>query len=132
MGDGRVVPIAAMKDRCVDAAYWLRRWLEVSGVKSGAVFVGTTRHGKTTGKRLTAQVVALIVKRTLARAGIASELFAAHSLRSGFVTSARAIGLDDHHTKNVSRHKTDKMLNHYDKRDSREAMAAISEAFNGQ
>jgi integrase len=60
-----------------DAAAALRRWLELSGISAGRVFVGLTRGGKVTGSPLARQDVGRIIK---ARAG---EGFSAHSLRVG-------------------------------------------------
>jgi integrase len=128
-GEGQAKPIAALADRTIDPVTALRAWLNMSGLKRGPLFVGTTRHGKLTAKRITSQVVALIVKREAERAGIDATNLGAHSLRSGFVTAAGGVGLDRKHTKNVTGHKTDKMLDHYDQRSGRDALAAISAAF---
>ena len=41
------------------------------------------------------------------------------------MTTLREAGIEDKHTKAITGHKTDKMLDHYDKRGNREAVAAI-------
>jgi len=128
-GEGQMKPIAALSDKLIDPVTALKAWLSVSGLKRGPLFVGTTRHGKRVTKRITAQVVALIVKREAERVGIDATNLGAHSLRSGFVTAAGGVGLDRKHTKTVTGHKTDKMLDHYDQRSSRDALAAIASAF---
>ena len=54
----------------------------------------TIDHGKITNSRLSGQAVAKIVKRAVARVGLDPVLFAGHSLRSGFATSAARGGAD--------------------------------------
>jgi hypothetical protein len=44
------------------------------------------------------------------------------------VTAARQIGIPDAVIKQVTTHKTDKMLDHYDKRGPREALDVIRKA----
>jgi integrase len=59
--------------------------------RDGPVFVGIHRSGAYLG-RLTGHAVARIVKRYVAASGLKPELFAGHSMRSGFATSAAAGG----------------------------------------
>ena len=73
------------------AADALRSWLEASGVKTGAIF-RRIHNGTGVGKALSPSAVREIVKKRCALAGI-EEKFAAHSLRSGFVTEAGRKGV---------------------------------------
>jgi integrase len=72
------------------AAAALTAWLEASGVTSGAIF--RRIRGARAGKPLSAQAVALIVKRRAQLAGLEGD-YGAHSLRSGFVTEAGRQGV---------------------------------------
>lgn len=72
------------------AAAALTAWLEASGVTSGAMF--RRIRGARAGEPLSAQAVALIVKRRAQLAGLEGD-FGAHSLRSGFVTEAGRQGV---------------------------------------
>jgi integrase len=69
-----------------EAADALSSWLERSGVVSGPIFRRIRRGGKI-GEPLAAAAVRDIVRERAALAGLSDE-FAAHSLRSGFVTEA--------------------------------------------
>ena len=75
----------------------------------------------------TGQVVDLVVKRRARAAGLHGD-YGAHSLRSGLVTTLRKRNVRDRHIKAITGHKTDKMLDHYDKSPLDDAMRAVSDA----
>lgn len=65
----------------------LDAWLEASGIKEGPLFRAVRREH--IGERaLRDGEVARIIKRRAAAAGLDPKLFAGHSLRSGYITSA--------------------------------------------
>jgi len=64
-----------------------RAWLAISGITEGPAFVSSATGGKISDHRLPARVVAAIVKRRAAAAGLDDD-FAAHSLRAGVATEA--------------------------------------------
>ena len=66
----------------------LRDWLERGGIVRGPIFRPIDRHGNVKPQRLTDQSVALVVKRCAKAAGLDSEKYAGHSLRSGLATAA--------------------------------------------
>lgn len=72
----------------------LRGWLAVAGHTSGAVFRGLKCNGEIRDGRMSDRAVCDAVKRAAARAGLDVEKFGAHSLRAGYVTTAREEGLD--------------------------------------
>jgi integrase len=129
--EGTVKPLVMLAngDKSICPTTALKAWLAESGITKGAIFVQTSR-GKLSKsrKRITAQVVALVVKAHCERVNLPASAFAGHSLRSGFVTAARQIGIPDAVIKQVTTHKTDKMLDHYDKRGPREALDVIRKA----
>lgn len=94
----------------------LDEWLEASGITEGPVFRSIRKGGAVQGERLTAQSVALIVKRYAEKAGMDAEIFSGHSLRSGFVTSALENGADLLKVMDVTRHREMKSLKTYDRR----------------
>jgi site-specific recombinase XerD len=63
--------------------------------------------------RLIAQSVAIIVKAHAERAGLNSQWFAGHSLRSGFLTSAARRGASIFKMMDVSRHRSIDTLRGY-------------------
>jgi integrase len=70
-------------DQAADA---LTAWLEASHILTGPIFRGI-RGAVTVAEPLSAEAVALIVKRRAQLAGLEGD-FGVHSLRSGFVTEA--------------------------------------------
>jgi site-specific recombinase XerD len=66
----------------------IRKWLEISNIKSGALFRRFSKGSKLSDNRLSDQTVALIIKNYLKMAGIENRNYSGHSLRSGFATSA--------------------------------------------
>ena len=65
----------------------LKAWLAAGSITAGPIFRSVKKGGAVAG-RLPAQSVADIVKTYAERVGLDPALFAAHSMRSGFLTSA--------------------------------------------
>jgi integrase len=84
-GSGATIAILRGTLACPVAA--LRAWLDAAGLTTGPVFRSIRKGGKVSG-RLTDRSVAKIVKSHAARVGLDPALFAGHSLRAGFLTSA--------------------------------------------
>lgn len=99
-------PVAAVQD-----------WLKAAGITGGPLFRRVDRHGKPRGA-LTAQSVALVVKRYADAAGLDPSEFAGHSLRAGFLTSAAEAGADALRMMEVSRHRRVETLAGYVRRGS--------------
>ena len=88
-GSTRGLPYGSHPATCPVRAW--RRWLEVSGIRSGAAFRSVSRHGRLGTKHLSDRALADIVKRRAAETGLAGT-FAGHSLRAGFATEGYAQG----------------------------------------
>ena len=71
------------------------------------------RHGRIGATRLTAQAVALVLKRHAAGAGLAPGEVAGHSLRAGLATSAAAAGVPERVIAEQTGHKGTAMLRRY-------------------
>ena len=69
------------------AALALSAWLQAAAISQGPVFVRLLRGGKPAKTALSGNHIALIVKRRAQLAGLQGD-WAAHSLRSGFITEA--------------------------------------------
>jgi site-specific recombinase XerD len=65
----------------------LQKWINESGITTGALFRRVDRHNNVKD-RLTGDGVAYIIKRISKRAGFDPKEFAGHSLRRGFITTA--------------------------------------------
>ncbi|MDC0943262.1 site-specific integrase [Pelagibacteraceae bacterium] len=91
----------------------LRRWINISKIKKGPIFVKFSKGSKITKKRLTDQSVALIIKDYLLKAGIDSKNYSGHSLRSGFATSAAEAGAEERSIMEMTGHKSTEMVRRY-------------------
>jgi formate dehydrogenase assembly factor FdhD len=91
----------------------IKEWLEASQITEGAVFRAVRKGGKIWGTRLSPQAVCEIVKACAAKIGLDATMFGAHSLRSGFLTSAARAGKSVFRMKDVSRHKSMDVLAGY-------------------
>lgn len=74
------------------AARALAAWLEVAPTSSGPLFRRLYKGGKVSGRGLSGDQVARIVQRRAKIAGLGGD-WAAHSLRSGFITEAGRQGV---------------------------------------
>ena len=95
----------------------VQEWLTAARITAGPVLRGINRHGQV-GGALSAQSVALVVKRYADAAGLDPAAFAGHSLRSGFLTSAAEAGADVLRMMEVSRHKRVETMQGYVRRAS--------------
>jgi site-specific recombinase XerD len=90
-----------------------KKWIEVSNIKSGPLFRRFSKGSKLTEHRLTDQTIALLIKDYLRLAGIDNNNYSAHSLRSGFATSAAESGADERSIMNMTGHKSTEMVRRY-------------------
>lgn len=91
----------------------LEEWLSISGIKRGALFRAVDRHGNIQSRQMIGASIAEVVKRATQAAGLDASLVAAHSLRSGHVTTRRRRGDPDYQIRGTTRHKTSTMLDRY-------------------
>ncbi len=91
----------------------LKKWLELSNIKSGPLFRRFSKGSILTNNRLTDQSVVLIIKVYLNLAGIENKNYSGHSLRSGFATVAAESGADERSIMAMTGHKTTQMVRRY-------------------
>ena len=91
-------------------------WLELSLIADGPVFRAIDRHGNVKQTRLSAQSVALVLKRAADAAGLPTRDVSGHSLRAGFVTEAKKHGADDAAIMDQTGHKSLAMVQRYHRR----------------
>lgn len=109
-GAGQPVFIPYTQDPETCPVRALRAWLTAAGITSGPVFRQVDRGGHVGDAALTAQVVALIVKRYAKALGYDPADYSGHSLRAGLATSAAAAGVPSHDIRRQTRHKSEAML----------------------
>lgn len=103
-GQSKAIPYGNDPSTCPVRA--LKSWLLAARITEGPVFRPVDRFGRIGAKRMTAQVVRLVVRAAVIRAERAAgcsqreaerraDAYAAHSLRSGWVTSAAGAQVPD-------------------------------------
>ena len=80
---------------------------------SGPVFRGVDRWGRLGRKAITGRTVATVVKERAEAAGLDPALYAGHSLRAGFATTAARVGKPDRSIQKQTRHRSTKTLAEY-------------------
>lgn len=112
-GEGTVKVIPALEDRTVCALTALKAWLEQSAIEDGPVFRPIDKWGKVGRKRLSGKAIAQVVKTAVTRIGLDADLFAGHSLRSGFITEAAIGGAEQWEIMEQSKHISEKTMRAY-------------------
>jgi integrase len=91
----------------------LRAWLDAAGITDGPIFRPVAKGGNLRNSRLSAKSVCDITKAYARRVGLDGASYGAHSLRSGFLTSAARRGASVFKMRDVSRHKSMDVLQTY-------------------
>lgn len=111
-GAGEFVGITFAKNPKLCPVRALKRWLSLSGITSGAVF-RLVRADETIAARLSDRYVARVVQRAVRKTGRDPALYAGHSLRAGFCTSAAKAGVEPWKIRRQSRHRSLEVLGDY-------------------
>ena len=112
-GEGMIKGLPYFTNQQYCPVWHLKKWLEISEIKSGPIFRRFSK-GLNLGKnRLTDQSVALFLKKHLSNAGIESKNYSGHSLRSGFATVTAESGADERSIMAMTGHKTTQMVRRY-------------------
>jgi len=112
-GEGMVKGLPYFSNQNYCPVFHLKKWLELSNIKSGAIFRRFIKSLKLSENRLTDQSVALLLKNYLAVAGIENKNYSGHSLRSGFATVSASAGADERSIMAMTGHKTTQMVRRY-------------------
>jgi site-specific recombinase XerD len=110
-GAGHTIAIVSGSIACPVRA--VRAWLEASKITAGPLFRPMAKGGRIGTERLADHTVVRVVKASARRVGLDPKLFAGHSLRSGFLTSAAGRGASIFKMMDVSRHKSMDTLRGY-------------------
>jgi|HubBroStandDraft_4_1064222.scaffolds.fasta_scaffold00001_18 site-specific recombinase XerD len=112
-GEGRLIGVPYGSNLVTCPGRALQAWLRRSAIVAGPLFRAVDRGGAVAHSRLTAQTVALIVKRHAQRLGLDPVRYAGHSLRAGFVTSAALAGADALEISRQTGHRSLAMVQRY-------------------
>lgn len=108
-GVGAEKGVPRSKRACPVAA--LEQWLRLSGITEGPIFREV--RGNWVGAPLSGNAVAEVVKRSVKLIGLDPGRYGAHSLRSGFATSAARAGSDLAHIMLQTLHKNADVARRY-------------------
>ena len=108
-GDGIMVP----RGKGIRAVEALHSWLLAADITTGPVFRAVRKGGAVSPRALADTWVGGIVQRYARRAGLDPAVFAAHSLRRGFIVSAIETGASVDRIVQHSRHKAYASLGGY-------------------
>ncbi len=91
----------------------LKEWLRKAQIRTGAVFRRVSRDGFVGSARLPAGALAQVVKTAAQGLGLDPALYAGHSLRAGYVTTAALKGMPLWQIKRQTGHSTETMVETY-------------------
>lgn len=117
--EGKGQSVAILNGKALQAVLRLREWLDAVGITSGPIFRRISRGDKMMTDGLTAQSVALIIKRYADMAGLDVAKLSGHSLRAGFITSAADNRASISRIMEVSRHRDPRSVETYVRRADR-------------
>jgi integrase len=103
---GRKVAIPRGREEGSCPARALAAWTEAAAIHSGPLFLRVNRHGQILRQRLSAEAVAIVVKRWAAKSGYDPAGFAGHSLRAGLATAAAIAGKSERAIMNQTGHRS--------------------------
>jgi site-specific recombinase XerD len=112
-GQGMIKGIPHFENSLYCPVTILKRWINISKIKKGALFRRFLKGSILSNNRLTDQSIALIIKKYLVKAGINSNNYSGHSLRSGFATSAAEAGAEERSIMTMTGHKSTEMVRRY-------------------
>jgi integrase len=111
--EGRKVAIPRGREESTCPLRALFLWRAAAEIESGPVFLRVNRHGQILRKRLSAEAVAIVVKRWAGKLGYHASDFAGHSLRSGLATAAAIAGKSERAIMNQTGHRSTATVRRY-------------------
>ena len=109
---GMLKAIFPGRDEAASPTALLKRWLSLVEPQEGPLFRRVLKSGQVTDERLSAQSMRLVVLQAASAAGLSLDL-SAHSLRSGFVTTAIRQGKTERSIMNQTGHRSVQTLRGY-------------------
>jgi len=100
-GEGMIKAIPYFDNKIFCPVLALKNWFDNCEIKSGKIF------------DISDKSVALIIKKYASLAGLDSNKYGGHSLRSGFATSAAESGAEERNIMAMTGHKTTQMVRRY-------------------
>ena len=100
-GEGMIKALPYFENKEFCPVTFLKKWLDISKIRNGLIF------------NISDKSVALLIKKYASAAGLDSEKYSGHSLRSGFATVSAEFGADERSIMAMTGHKTTQMVRRY-------------------
>ena len=100
-GEGMTKALPYFENKAFCPVTFLKKWLDISKIKKGLLF------------NISDKSVALLIKKYASVAGLDSQKYSGHSLRSGFATVSAEFGADGRSIMTMTGHKTTQMVRRY-------------------
>ena len=100
-GEGMIKALPYFENKEFCPVTFLKKWLDISKIRNGLIF------------NISDKSVALLIKKYTSVAGLDSEKYSGHSLRSGFATVSAEFGADERSIMAMTGHKTTQMVRRY-------------------
>ena len=100
-GEGMIKALPYFDNKEFCPVTFLKKWLDISKIRNGLIF------------NISDKSVALLIKKYASLAGLGSEKYSGHSLRSGFATVSAEFGADERSIMAMTGHKTTQMVRRY-------------------
>ena len=100
-GEGMIKALPYFDNKEFCPVTFLKKWLDISKIRNGLIF------------NISDKSVALLIKKYASGAGLDSEKYSGHSLRSGFATVSAEFGADERSIMAMTGHKTTQMVRRY-------------------
>ena len=100
-GEGMIKALPYFENKEFCPVTFLKKWLDISKIRNGLIF------------NISDKSVALLIKKYASGAGLDSEKYSGHSLRSGFATVSAEFGADERSIMTMTGHKTTQMVRRY-------------------
>ena len=100
-GEGMIKALPYFENKEFCPVTFLKKWLDISKIRNGLIF------------NISDKSVALLIKKYASVAGLDSEKYSGHSLRSGFATVSAEFGADERSIMAMTGHKTTQMVRRY-------------------
>ncbi len=101
VGEGSIKAIPYFKNKEYCPVMKLQNWINYKNIENGKIF------------GISDKSVSLIIKKYTALAGLDSNKYGGHSLRSGFATSAAEAGAEERNIMAMTGHRTTQMVRRY-------------------
>ena len=100
-GEGMIKALPYFENKEFCPVTFLKKWLDISKIRNGLIF------------NISDKSVALLIKKYASVAGLDSEKYSGHRLRSGFATVSAEFGADERSIMTMTGHKTTQMVRRY-------------------